>query len=91
MSEKIQCCECEQLFDEEDLIIGERDDLLWCPECARRNLKECAYCESLRWPENLFEYENPDGKKSKWNRKLMCAGCLDGAYDEDCGENHKED
>lgn len=76
MPNKVQCCQCEQEFDEDIMVCGERDDLLWCPDCADENLEECAYCGQLRFPENLFEY---DGNNKRWKGQRMCAGCADEA------------
>lgn len=82
---KLLCCECNREFNKDELVCGERDDLLWCPDCADENLEECAYCGALRWPEHLEEYEDTKFK-SKWNKKRMCIGCIDRASDEDYDE-----
>ena len=91
-AKKDQCCECGGWFDPDDLVSAERDELLWCPKCARENLIECAYCGSLRWPENLFEYDGGDMKrKNKYYGKKMCIGCMDDASDEDWERAHGDD
>lgn len=85
---KGECCECGKEFDCKEL--EEHEGILFCADCAQEELEECGFCGSWRFPENLIEYKNPK-RKSNWDDKRMCIGCIDDAEDDDCYEDIKED
>lgn len=80
MTREIICCCCGEPI-EGDVTYAEGDNE-YCQDCADAELEECAFCGDLRWPENLFEYKNSI-RKSQWDGKKMCVGCLEKADDED--------